>query len=79
MDCSTFEFWEDKEYEFRDSFTSSHPKNWDRRLKTYFDISEYELTSLLNAPCYFGRKFSENCTVSGGESIADVISKLYGF
>jgi len=77
VDCSTFEFWEDKEYKFRDNFTSDHPESWDRRLKTYFDISENELAYLLNAQCYFGRKFSKNCSVNGESSIEDMITNCY--
>lgn len=78
-DCSTFEFWNDKIYEFSDDFTSTHPENWDRRLKTYFNISTIELNFLLSAPCYFGRKFVKDCTVDGGPSIQDVISDHYCF
>lgn len=77
IECVTFEFWNDKKYEFRDSFTSDHPENWDRRLKTYFDITESELTYLLNAPCYFGRKFNKNCVVKGEGLIEAVISEFY--
>lgn len=78
-DCSTFEFWDDKTYEFRDNFTSTHPEKWDRRLKTYFSISADELNYLLNAPCYFGRKFGKDCSVDNGASIQDVITKHYGY
>ena len=76
-DCSTFEFWDDKTYKFRDNFTSSHPENWDRRLKTYADISENELIYLLRAPCYFGRKFISNCTVDSKGSISESITNHY--
>jgi len=59
--CPTFEFWNDKKYMFNNSFTSSHPENWDRRLKTYHSISKQELAFLKAAPCLFARKFSAEC------------------
>ena len=74
-DCSTFEFWEDKVYKFRDNFTTTHPDNWDRRLKTYFDISEKEIRFLMNAPCLFGRKFSSGCTVQNTHPLTKYITE----
>ena len=65
VDATTFEYWYDKNYTFNSDFTSSHPENWDRRLKTFYDISGKELQFLLKAPCLFGRKFSNNCMVDG--------------
>ena len=74
VNCATFEFWEDKEYPFRNTFTSTHPENWDRRLKTYFDISKEEIQYLLNAPCFFGRKFATNCKVENELSLIEFIT-----
>ena len=75
VDCSTFEFWEDKVYGFRDNFTSMHPENWDRRLKTYFDISEKEIRFLINARCLLGRKFSDGCIVQNTGSLSEYITE----
>ena len=65
VNATTFEYWDDKEYVFNKDFTSTHPAQWDRRLKTFYDISDKELMFLLQAPCFFGRKFSSDCTVDG--------------
>jgi hypothetical protein len=76
-DAKTFEYWNDKDYEYNKEFTTEHPENWDRKLKTFYNISAEELLFLLNAPCYFGRKFSNNCTVNGKELISDRIASHY--
>ena len=76
---TTFEFWDDREYEFTFDFTSTQPEWWIRRLKTYFNISRQEINYLFNAPCYFGRKFAPVCTVDEKESLTDYITHYYNF
>lgn len=78
VNCTTFEYWSDKEYVFNKEFTSTHPLNWERRLKTYYDISVDELLFLLKAPCLFGRKFDVDCTVDGQSSLLERITDIYG-
>jgi len=77
VNCITFEYWNDKNYKFREAFTSTHPEQWDRRLKTYYDISQKELLFLLQAPCLFGRKFDINCTVDGKVPLLNKLAEIY--
>jgi len=74
---TTFEYWNDKDYGFNDDFTSTHPAQWDRRLKTFYDISDNELFHLVHAPCLFGRKFDVNCTVNGLLKLSDKLISIY--
>lgn len=77
VNSTTFEYWDDKEYLFNNDFTSTHPEQWDRRLKTFYDISDKELQFLLQSPCFFGRKFSSDCTVDNHLSLLERVSVLY--
>lgn len=76
VSATTFEYWNDKGYKFNSNFISSHPDNWDRRLKTFYDISGEELKYLLKSPCLFGRKFSGNCTIDGRVPLLDGVVSL---
>ena len=71
VNSTTFEYWNDREYTSDGEFTSTHPPNWERRLKTYYDITDRELLYLFQAPCLFGRKFSAECTVDGQLSLLE--------
>ena len=75
--CTTFEYWNDREYISDGEFTSDHPLGWERRLKTFHDISGRELLFLFNAPCLFGRKFSSDCTVDGKSSLLERVTELF--
>ena len=77
VNCTTFEYWNDREYISDGEFTSTHPPEWERRLKTFYDISDKELLFLFHAPCLFGRKFSRDCTVDGQLSLLARVTKLY--
>jgi len=76
---TTFEYWNDRDYISDGEFTSTHPPDWERRLKMFYDISDKELMFLFQAPCLFGRKFSSDCTVDGNLSLTDRVSELYGY
>jgi hypothetical protein len=53
--ATTFTNWEGYDYKYVHNYG----------LKRYHDISFEELTHLLKAPCLFGRKFEQGCTVAG--------------
>ena len=75
VESTTFEFWEDKVYPFSGNFTTTQPDNWDRRLKTYYDITENEIQFLVNSPCLFGRKFDGDCTVEGDQLLTRYLTE----
>jgi hypothetical protein len=74
--ATTFEYWNDREYVSDGAFTSTHPPDWERRLKTFYNISGRELVFLLQAPCLFGRKFSSECTVDHQLSLYESVREL---